>query len=131
MHFQDCFTGQRVVHKENGKAATIRKVHSNGEVDLDFDNGSTARIHARALVPAGAVDSSAQPAAGGPMRSCPQCAAKMPASETTCPACGFEYGVRKRRGSGGLARTLIIVIVLAAIGYAVWKFVLHEKLPGQ
>jgi|ERR1051326_8458646 hypothetical protein len=128
MHFQDCFTGQRVVHKESGKLATIRKVHSNGEVELTFDAGATAHVHARVLEPlAKAVAAVAKP--DGPMRPCPQCATKMPVSETKCPSCGFEYGVKKSSGSSGIGKFLIVVIVLAGIGYAVWKFVLHEKLP--
>ncbi len=129
MHFQDCFNGQRVVHKESGKLATIRKIHNNGEVEINFDVGTTARVHARLLEPAGQA-AAPQAKTAEPMRPCPQCATKMPVSATICPSCGFEYGVKKR-GTGGTAKLLIVVIVIAAIAFAVWKFVLHEKLPGQ
>lgn len=128
MHFQDCFTGQRVVHKESGKLATVRKVHNNGEVELTFDAGATGKVHARILEPAPQA-ASAAPKPGDPMRPCPNCATKMPASETKCPSCGFEYGVKKRGGGGGFVKFVVVLIILAAIGYAVWKFVLHEKLP--
>jgi len=128
MNFQDCFTGQRVAVKENGKIASIRKVHGNGELELDYENGSTGKVHARAVEPAGAAAAAEQSDSSGPMRACPQCAAKMPTSETKCPKCGFEYGVKKSKG-GGFGKVVVILIALAAIAYAVWKFVLHEKLP--
>lgn len=129
MHFQDCFSGQRVVHKESGKLATVRKVHANAEVELTFDSGATGRVHARILEPA-APNATAAATPDEPMRPCPQCATKMPVLETRCPSCGFEYGVKTGGGGGGFVKFIFVLIVLAAIGYAVWKFVLHEKLPG-
>lgn len=100
-------------------------------MEFTFDGGATGHTHARILEPAGqtapAATATAKP--GDPLRPCPNCATKMTTSVTKCPSCGFEYGVKKGGGGGGFVKFLVVLIILAAIGFAVWKFVLHEKLP--
>lgn len=125
MQVHDCFTGQRVLHKESGKLATIRRIQgSSGELDLTFDNGSTTKAHARLVEPA-----VADVADSGPMRPCPQCATKMPVTLTVCPSCGFEYGMKRSNPPRSIMKFVVLVFVLMASLYAVWKYVLHEKRP--
>lgn len=125
MEIQACSEGLRVVSKETGKVATIKRVLlDKGEVDIEYDNGMTARVHTRIIEPASADESSdGVPAATVPMRPCPQCATRMPVAATTCPSCGFQYGVKKPSGMPGIVKLLLAIIVLAGIAFVVWKFV--------
>lgn len=132
MQISECVKGQRVTYLEDGKPATVKDVFlDKREVLIELDNGSRVRVQARLIEPAGAearTEDDAEP--GGPMRPCPNCAAKMSVDATTCPKCGFQYGVKSGgTGGGGIAKFVIIVIILAGAAYAVWKYVLHEKLP--
>ncbi len=129
MQIQDCFAGQRVVYKENGRSATIKDVDlQKAEIEIVFDNSARARVHPRLLEPSLA-EAGVESAPSGPMRPCPQCAAKMSASATTCPSCGFQYGVETPKQKSGVLKFAVILIALAGIAYAVWKYVLHERLP--
>ena len=124
MLIQECSKGQRVHHKESGKIATVLSVsHNKGEILIAFDNASRLKVQAHSLEPAQG-EPPPQAESGGPMRPCPQCATQMPLDATVCPSCGFEYGVKKRGGLGGLIKAFVILIILVAIGYAVWKYVL-------
>src|SRR5437867_9784373 len=97
MQIQDCFKGQRVVSKETGKPATIRDFNAvKGEVLIEFDSLMRTTVSARVLEPA--PDAGATSPTTGPSIACPQCAAKMPLDVTTCPACGFQYGVKQPGG---------------------------------
>lgn len=121
MQVQDCFNGQRVFYKENSKLATIRRINgSSGELELAFDNGSTTKAHARLVEPAESGDQ--DPAQSGPMRPCPQCAAKMPATVNVCPACGFRYGVKQEKKPSRLLFVLVVLIMFVAVAYFVWRF---------
>jgi len=121
MKVQDCFTGQRVINKENGNPATVRRIYgSSGELELAFDNGSTAKAHARLVEPAEASPETES----GPMRPCPQCATKMSIDATVCPSCGFEYGVKRAPSRGSGVKILIIAIVVMVIAYVIWKYAL-------
>ena len=126
MNIQDCVKGQRVISKETGKPATIRDFNAvKNEVLIEFDNLMRTTVSARTLEPA----PDAAPAGAtrsGPARSCPQCAAKMPLDVTTCPACGFQYGVKQSGGIPAIVKLLIVVVVLAVVAFAVWKFVLQS-----
>ena len=129
MQIHSCVAGQRVTYRENGRAGTIKEVHlDKNEVDLVLDNGMRIRAHARLIDPL-AGEAAATPA--GPTRPCPQCAAKMPLDATTCPACGFQYGVKKAAGIPVAVKVLMVLIVVAVAGCVIWKFVLGGKLPGQ
>lgn len=126
MKVQDCSTGQQVIHKESGKIATIRRIYgSSGEVELAFENGTTVKVHVRLVDPAASTEADAT--GSGPQRPCPQCAAKMPADATVCPACGFTYGVKSPKPPRRLMKSLAIAAVLSVVAYAVWKFVLAGK----
>lgn len=128
MNIQDCIKGQRVISKENGKPATIRDFNAaKNEVLIEFDNLLRTTVSARVLELA--PDGGTAPARTGPAKACPQCAAKMALDAAACPSCGFKFGKQSRISA--VVKLLIAVIVLAAIAYAVWKFVLHEQLPGQ
>lgn len=128
MKIQDCRSGQAVVQKESGKNATIRRIYgSSGEVELSFENGTTARIHVRLIEPSSeAADAEVD---SGPQRPCPQCAAKMPVTATICPACGFAYGVKTPAPSRNWALILPFVVLVGAAAYAVWKYALAGKGP--
>lgn len=132
MDIKDCFAGQRVLYKENGKAATVKEVmlHKN-MVQLVFDNTAQQTVHPRFLQPLstreGEVES-AGAATGGITNPCPSCAAPMPVGSIQCSSCGFAYR-KKGSGLGGLIKFILFLAVLGGIGYAVWKYVLHEKLP--
>lgn len=125
MQMSECVKGQRVTYLENGKPATVKDIFlDKREVLIEFDNGSRAHVQARLIDPAQAGE---EAVAGGPMRPCPNCAARMPVDATTCPKCGFQYGVRKA-GCGavaGIAKFIVIVAILAGIAYAVWKFLMR------
>lgn len=124
MEIQDCDTGLRVTHKETGKVATIKNVQiGKGEVDIEFDNGSIARVPPRLLEPASA-DQGGGFVSNVPMRPCPQCAEKMPVAATVCESCGYQYRVDGPKGMPGIVKALIAIIVLGAIAFVVWKFVL-------
>lgn len=126
MLIQNCFKGQRVVYKENGKPATILSVsHNKGEIVIAFDNAERLTVASSLLEPAGEGQAPARKP-GGPSRPCPQCGTRMGVDETTCPECGFQYGVKKGGGSRGLVKAFLTIVVLAAIGYVVWKFVLQR-----
>lgn len=128
MKIQDCRPGQAVIHKESGKPATIRRIYgSSGEVELSFENGTTARIHVRVIEPSAANEEAAEDV--GPQRPCPQCAAKMPANATICPACGFAYGVKKAAPPRNWALIVTVAVLLAGAAYAVWKYLLAGKGP--
>lgn len=130
MNIQDCFKGQRVISKETGKPATIRDFNAvKNEVLIEFDSLMRTTVSARVLEPA-IGDAGAAPAASGPARACPQCAAKMPLDVTTCPVCGFQYGVKQPGGMPAAVKLLIALVVLGAIAFVVWKFVLHGNIPG-
>ncbi len=123
MHIQDCFTGQRVMYKENGKLAAIRRIHGDtGELELAFDNGSTGKAHARLVEPA--TSPAPDGADSGPIRQCPQCATRMPVTLTVCPSCGFEYGRKRAKPPRNLMKVMVILMVLVAIAGAVWKYLL-------
>jgi hypothetical protein len=126
MLIQNCFKGQRVVFKENGKTATILSVsHTAGKITIAFENAERREVSASGLEPAGE-EASHQSESGERMRPCPNCATKMPLAETKCPNCGFQYGVKKSSAAGKVFKSFVVLIVLAAIGYAVWKYVLHR-----
>lgn len=132
MQISECVKGQCVTYLENGKPATVKDVFlDKREVLIELENGSRVRVQARLIEPAEAearTEDDAEPS--GPMRPCPNCAAKMSVDATTCPKCGFQYAVRKTGGAGGgIAKVVIVLIILAGAAYAVWKYVLHEKLP--
>src|SRR5262245_18211757 len=100
MLIKDCFKGQRVILKENGKPATILSVsHTAGKITIAFDNAERKEVSSSALDPAGE-EASRKTETGVPMRPCPQCASKMPINETTCPNCGFQYGVKRGSAAG-------------------------------
>jgi predicted nucleic acid-binding Zn ribbon protein len=123
MLIKDCFKGQRVVFKENGKPATILSVsHTAGKITIAFDNAERKEVSSSALDPAGE-EASRQTETGVPMRPCPQCATKMPTNETVCPNCGFRYGVKKSSSAGKIFKTILLLAVLAVAVYAVWKYV--------
>lgn len=124
MLIKDCFKGQRVVFKENGKPATILSVsHTAGKITIAFDNAERREVSASGIDPAGE-EASRRTEAGTPTRPCPNCATRMPLDVTTCPNCGFEYGVKKKSAAGAVFKTIVILIILGAIAYAVWKYVL-------
>lgn len=126
MQIRNCFKGQRVIYKENGKVATILSVsHNKGEILIAFDNAERAKVGPHLLEPATEQDASGEKS-GGPRRPCPQCGEKMPVDEKVCPACGFQYGVKKRSAFGRIVKKLLTVVVLLAIAYAVWKYVLQR-----
>jgi hypothetical protein len=132
MDIKDCFAGQRVLYKENGKAATVKEVllHKN-TVQLVFDNSAQQTVHPRFLQPLSTREGEVEDvssSSGGITNPCPACAAPMPVGSTQCGACGFAY---RKKGSalGGVVKFVVVLAVLAGIGYAVWKYVLHEKLP--
>ena len=126
MQVHQCSSGQRVIHKESGKTATIRRIYpSSGELELEFENGTTSKVHVRLVSPADQPDGEATE--GGPSRPCPQCAAKMPVDAKVCPACGFQYGVRQPKPSLGPVKLLLLVAVLVAIAYGVWKYLLAGR----
>jgi hypothetical protein len=132
MDIKDCFAGQRVLYKENGKAATVKEVmlHKN-MVQLVFDNTAQQTVHPRFLQPLSTREGEleeAVPQSGGITNPCPSCAAPMPVGARQCSACGFAY---RKKGSalGGLVKFIVFLAVLAGIGAAVWKYVLHEKWP--
>jgi hypothetical protein len=132
MEIQDCFKGQRVRHLETGRVATVREVSLNKHlVDIVFDNGNSAKVAPRMLEASGDSPAAAEDAPREPLRPCPQCAAKMPVSAITCAACGFTYRTEPKRGIPAVVKLIVILILLAAIAFAVWKFVLHEQLPGS
>jgi hypothetical protein len=121
MQVHQCSTGQRVLHKESGKLATIRRIYGNsGELELAFENGTTAKVHARLVGPAESMDE--ESAEGTPARPCPQCAAKMPSAARECPSCGFQYGVRKPRSSRGWVKYLLVAIILILAAYGARHF---------
>jgi hypothetical protein len=125
MLIQNCSKGQRVLYKENGKVATVQSVsHNKGEIFVVFENGERMKV-APAMIEPATEEQAVESKTGGSMRPCPRCATKMPVDETTCPSCGFQYGIKKE-GGGGFAKALVILIILAAIAYAVWKFVLKH-----
>src|SRR5438128_10924464 len=102
MLIHNCFKGQQVVYKENGKLATILSVsHTVGKITIAFENAERKDVSPTALEPAGE-EASHKTESGVPMRPCPKCATKMPISETTCPNCGFEYGIKKSSAPGKL-----------------------------
>ena len=124
MQIQSCFKGQRVLYKENGKLATILSVaHNSSKITIAFDNAERREVSAQALEPS-SEEATRQSETGVPMRPCPQCATKMPVTETTCPNCGFQYGVKKGSVAGKVFKTIVILAILAAVAYAVWKYVL-------
>ena len=128
MQVHQCSTGQRVFHKESGKIATIRRIFGNsGELELAFENGTTTQVHARLVEPADLSEVDAPN--DGPLRPCPQCAAKMSITLTVCPSCGFKYGVKQSKPSHGLLKFLVIAAVLIPIAYWVWKYVIPGRHP--
>ena len=122
MNIRDCIEGLQVTHKGTNKPATVQYADlGKGEVEIAFENGTMARVRPADLDPVMAGERPPKPA--GPSRPCPNCAQPIPYKVTTCPACGFQYGVAKAGGGG---KTIVVIIVLAAIAYAIWKFVLHR-----
>ncbi len=123
MNIQDCFKGLCVTYKVTGKDAAVNYVdRAKGEIEIGFDNGTTARVRPSDVEPAMGGAQSDRPS--GPVRPCPNCAQPIPYGETTCPSCGFQYGVQKP--SSGIGKFIITLIVLGAIAFAVWKFVLQK-----
>lgn len=126
MLIQNCLKGQRVVCKENGKLATILSVsHNKGEILIAFDNAERRTVSSAVLEPA-TEEQAAQTKPSQPMRPCPQCATKMPIDATTCPKCGFRYGVKKRSPLAGVVKSIVVIIILVAIALVVWKFLLQR-----
>ncbi len=132
MDIKDCFAGQRVLYKENGKPATVKDVllHKN-QVQLVFDNETQLTVHPRfvqAITTREGGDEAASHEPASLTNPCPACAAPIPVGVMRCEACGFAY---KKKGStlGGLVKFIVVLVVLAAVAYAVWKYVLNEKLP--
>lgn len=124
MQIQECFEGQRVRFRETGKSATIKEVHPDkNEVLIEFDNHMTSKVHPRSCEPLTEADATTPVATTGPTRACPQCAAKMPAEVTTCPKCGFAYGVKPAKSSSGLTVLIIALVIAAVAALVVWKFV--------
>ena len=130
MELAQCSPGQRVRDKETGKVAAIKSIdRGSGFVEVEFDGGGTARLHPRRLHPVDGAPTAEPASETTPMRDCPQCAAKFPLADTTCPACGFQFREKKSGGMPSAVKFLIVIIVLAGIAFAVWKFVLNGKLP--
>jgi hypothetical protein len=130
MEISQCGQGVRVRDKETNKFATIKSADKgSGMVEIEFDSGGRAKVHPRRLDPLGDVPPSASTAPKEPMRDCPKCAAKFPAAEFTCPACGFQFKQPKSGGSSAAVKILITLVILGAVAWAVWKFILKEKLP--
>jgi hypothetical protein len=129
MEITQCGQGVRVRDKETNKFATIKSADKgSGMVEIEFDSGGRAKVHPRRLDPLGDVLPPSS-APKEPMRDCPKCAAKFPAVEYTCPACGFQFQQKKTGGVPVIIKILILLAILGGIGWAVWKFVLKEKLP--
>ncbi len=125
MLIQDCAGGQRIRYRETGRQGTIKNVYlDRNEVDIQIDGDTTTRCHPRLIELADGAPAVASPA--GPQRPCPNCAAKMPAEVTTCPTCGFQYGVKTAKKSSGLTTLIIALLVAAVAALAVWKFVLNH-----
>lgn len=125
MDLFECVVGQRVVHKETNKPATIKALwRAEGEVEIEFDNSSRLRVNPKLL------SLSDGPGATRVIkRPCPQCGADM-GDAPKCAKCSFEYRQPATAGGLPLAYTLLIsVAVVAVIGFVVWKFVLGGKLP--
>lgn len=122
MNIQDCLKGLRVTHKPTGRAGTVKDINVHrGYVDIELDNGQSVRVEPAMVEP---LDAAAEPAQKVPMRPCPNCAQLMHYQATVCPSCGFQYGVNK--GGSGFGKTLVVLIILAAIAFAIWKFVLNK-----
>ena len=123
MQVHECFTGQQVLHKESGKPAIIRRLYgSAGEVELAFENGTTAKVHVRLVEP---VDVRSDE----PRRPCPQCATKLAMTVMVCPECGFEYGAKTAAPPRRFLPTFLYFLVTFAAVYGVWKWVLHGRFP--
>ena len=126
MQLQDCAKNQRVINRETGQVGTVRDLHrSELEATVVYDNGNTTRSALRALEPAvetaETIDTTDPTETSGPQRSCPQCGASVPVQVVTCPKCGFQYGVAKRK-SGSSLKVIVLLLVAGAAAYLVWKF---------
>ncbi len=125
MLIQDCAAGQRIRYRETGRLGTIKNVYlDRNEVDIQIDNQTTTRCHPR-LIELAEGAPAAEPSTG-PQRACPQCAAKMPTEATTCPKCGFQYGVGSAKKSSPLLVLIIALVIAAVAAVVVWKFVLNR-----
>jgi len=131
MEISQCGQGVRVRDKETNKFATIKSADKgSGLVEIEFDSGGRAKVHPRRLDPLGDPPVPAStPAGKEPMHDCPKCAAKFPLAESTCPACGYQFAQPKSGGVPAIVKILIVLVILGGVGWAVWKYVLHEKLP--
>jgi hypothetical protein len=129
MEIRQCGRGVRVRDKETDKLATIKSADKgSGLVEIEFDKGGRAKVHPRRLDPLG--DILPPPSAPKePMRDCPRCAAKFPADEFVCPACGFQFQQKTSGGIPAIVKILTALAILGGVGWAVWKFVLKEKPP--
>jgi ribosomal protein L40E len=120
MLIQDCVAGQRIRYRETGRLGTIKNVHlDRNEVDVLIDGSTTSRCHPRLIELTDAAPAAEQPT--GPQRACPSCAAKMPADATTCPKCGFQYGLQITKKSSPLLVLIIALLVAAVAAVVVWK----------
>jgi len=126
MLIKDCFKGQRVVFKENGRPATILSVsHTAGKVTIAFDSAERREVSASALDPAGE-EASRRTEEGTPTRPCPNCATRMPLDSHVCPKCGFQYGVKTGSAAGKVFKFLVILVILGGIAWAIWTYVLPK-----
>jgi hypothetical protein len=129
MDIQQCREGNRVLHKETGKPATISSVSpARLEVLIRYDNGATTRVPVNTVEALGSVgglpsESSVR------KKACPQCAQPLALDAMACPSCGYTYRGETTRSTGGLLKLVMVVVVLVVVGLAVWKFLLGGKLP--
>jgi hypothetical protein len=130
MEISQCGAGLRVRDKETNKQATIKSSdRGRGLVEIEFDSGGMAKVHPRRLDPLGDAPPPSRAAAKEPMHDCPRCAAKFPLAESTCPACGYQFKPPQSGGMPLLVKILIVLAFAGGAGWAVWKYVLDEKLP--